>query len=215
MFGVAAAQITLCLVCLLTKNSAVNPSTSLMAGIYIATVCASNPFAKCGDVSTYIQRWFGLLPPRKKDAKPRKPNYIGLIIFLILASPVLIVVLAVTFLLDVCIGEIVDLSYGELLNAMVNIIVIFTGFSVGLRSETAVGAVQTFAGFQFVSVMDELLMDTIELDLDRKVQHIYGKEKDRKVLTVRLTLYIMTPVLLAFFMWITFTNTCLAFCNVV
>lgn len=212
MIGVTAAQIILCFICLLTNNSAINASTSLMAAIYIATVCASNSFVKCGDVTNYIGQYFGLVPPRKKD-QVAKPNYPGFIAFLIFCSPIIALVYAVAILLDICIGEIVDLSYGELFNVLTNVIVIFTGFSVGLRSGNAVGAVQTFAGFSFISEMDEMVMDTVDVDLDMKVSHIHGKGKERKILTVRIILYVLTPLFLVFFMWVTFTNTCLAFCS--
>lgn len=213
MCGVSAAQVLLCFICLLTNNSPINASTSLMAAVYVITVCASNAFVKCGDVTNYIRQWFHLVPPRKKDEPVRKPNYVGLVAFCILGSPVIALVYSVAFLLDICIGEIVDLSYGELFNVLVNVIVIFTGFSVGLRSGNAVGAVQTFAGFSFISEMDEMVMDTIEVDLDAKASHVHGKGKQRKILTVRVVLYVLTPMFLVFFMWVTFTNTCLAFCN--
>lgn len=213
MFGVSCAQIILCLICLLTKNSPINGSTIFMAAVYILTVCASNPFCKCNDVTNYIKGWFGYRPPRGNE-KAKKPNTLGLIAFCFFLSPVLMIVYGVCFILDISIGEMLDLSYGNLVDCIINIIVIFTGFSVGLRSGNAIGAVQTFAGFSFIAEMEGMLMDTIDIDLDAMTAHIHGKGNGRKALAVRLVVYILTPIILVFFMYVTFTNTCLVFCDI-
>lgn len=66
---------------------------------------------------------------------------------LILAA--LAVAYAVTLLLDLTSGPILDVSFESMTHILVHIIVILCGLSVGLRSESLLSALEVFVAFTF------------------------------------------------------------------
>jgi hypothetical protein len=61
--------------------------------------------------------------------------------------------------------------------------------------------------------MDELIIYQFDVDMNALTSHKHGAGKQCKILTVRLTLYIMVPLMLVFFLYVTAVNECFAFCN--
>lgn len=207
---VSVAQLLLCVIAMVTVNSDINPATLIMACIYIITVGASNSFEVTQDLARYFRQAVAYLASGKGKNIPLLVLFcIGCVLFL----PVIAFLFMVTFVLDLMVGEIMDLSYGEYFNILIDFIVIFTGFSVGLRSGNAINAIQTFAGFHFIAEMDEVVLQSFTVDLNAKTSHIHSKGKSDKIMRVRVATYISCPILLCFFMYITTTNTCLLFCN--
>lgn len=133
-------------------------------------------------------------------------------LILLLASPILIIFFNVTVILDLCVGEIIDLSYASMANTIIHVVVIFTAVSIGLRSGNPINAIQTFAGFDFIDQLDELVIESIEIDAET-----LAETKDigisNKILTIRLTIYIFTPMVVIGIAYLTIINECYIFCS--
>lgn len=136
MIIVSIVQLVLCIITVGSQNAPINISTLIMAIIFVGSLIASNPLDVSQDLLGYILKF---------QSKLRLPTY-TLIIICILISPVLSILFGVTLMLDLLTGEILDMSYGSMINILVNTIVVSTGVSVGLRSGSAISAIQTFAG---------------------------------------------------------------------
>lgn len=203
MIFLTITQILVCTVVTISQNSHVNVSTLLMASMYIVAIGVMNPLSVTMDLEKYIRLF--------KQKSNLSPVVFGILVALL--SPVLLVVFGVTFTLDLIVGEILDLSLGSMINILVNVIVVFTAISVGLRSGNPINAIQTFAGFDFINSMDEMVIESIDIDM----KELQGDELEygdsNKILFVRVTIYILTPSIIAFFIYITVTNSCLAFCT--
>lgn len=79
---------------------------------------------------------------------------------------------------------------------------------------SAINFSQTFAGFDFIDSMDELVIDSLDLDYEAlsDAKNIV-KHNDTKMLLVRLGVYITTPIIMGCFLYITAVNDCYAFCG--
>jgi hypothetical protein len=183
--SISLAQVIICMIVLLTENSPINQSTVIMAIIYLLASSSTNPFEVTNDLVSLMKQNY--------DRKFR-PSLAMRILYWSIAvplSPLFVIPLCVTATLDMVVGKINNISYGEMVNIMVNFIVIFTGFSVGLRSGNAVNAVQTFAGkyfassilhiiivaetgFQFIGELDEAILMTFEIDMNALTSHKHG-----------------------------------------
>eukprot|EP01035_Chromulina_nebulosa_P018696 gene18696-24453_t len=204
MIGVSFAQIAICFIVVLSPNSSINPSTVVMAVLFIFGIAASNSFDVTKDLYVMINRDIII---------KYKISNVAILLSAVFLWPVYLSVLSVVVALDLLIGEIVDISYGGLVNNMVNIIVVFSAISVGLRSGNAVSAIQTFAGFDFVNQLDEAVMACTEVDYLAATSTVHSDGKKRKILTVRILTYILTPLIILAFLYITVTNACVVFCS--
>jgi hypothetical protein len=201
MMGLTATQITLCIIVAVSSSSPINIGTVIMAALFIVATGASNPMKISRDAVKYI------------EAGAKKIGWIAMGIILALTFPIVGIVFGVTLTLDLICGEIFDISYGNMLNIIVRTFVVFTAISVGLRSGNPINAIQTFAGFDFIDSMDELVIDAIDFDFDELVNTKVDKANSTKIMIVRLTIYITTPLIIAGFLAITVFNQCLAFCD--
>jgi hypothetical protein len=201
MVGLTATQITLCVIVAISSSSTINIGTVIMAGLFILAVGASNPMKISRDAWEYIE-WGA-----------KKTGWIAMAIILLFTFPFVGLVFVITFTLDLICGEIYDISYGYMCNVIVRTFVVFTAISVGLRSGNPINAIQTFAGFDFIDGMDELVIDGIDYDFDELANAEVEKADNTKIMVVRLAIYITTPLIIAGFFYVTIVNKCYAFCT--
>lgn len=209
MSGIVLAQILLCVVAMLSSNEPVNTSTTVMTIIFLVITAATNPFQVNRDLIKFILK--------RGSPVVDKLGTNGTIAVLIVASPfwipVAVLVLTCTFVFDLMVGRIEDNSFSGLANVMVNTIVISTALSVGIRSGDPINAIQTFAGFEFISRMDEALMQHMKFDPYCDYHMPSRPEAKLKKMHVRVILYIFVPVVTIFTTYITFANSCISFCS--
>jgi hypothetical protein len=98
-------------------------------------------------------------------------------------------------------------------NIIVRTFVVFTAISAGLRSGNPINAMQTFAGFDFIDGMDELVIDGIDFDFDELADANIERADDTKMFIVRVSVYTATPLIIVGFLYITIVNVCYAFCT--
>jgi hypothetical protein len=207
MATVSAVQLLLCVVVLLTANQPIDKATMFVAALYLVTMICVNRLEVTGDVYRLLIEFYS-----KYFGSSLLMKCAGILLG-ILFIPVWALLFSTTFVLDLVCGKINNISYGEFLNIIINTIVVFTGFSVGLRSGNAINAVQTFAGFSFIGDMDEQVMRLFEVDLSALTYHKEGPGKQRKILAIRVGVYIIVPLLAIAFVYMTVVNECVWFCE--
>mmetsp|Transcript_14114 Transcript_14114/g.23487 ORF Transcript_14114/g.23487 Transcript_14114/m.23487 type:complete len:360 (-) Transcript_14114:253-1332(-) len=206
----AVAQVVLCFIALLAYNAPVNTSTLVMACIYTVVMATVNPFDMTFDLVGIIE---------KEGRKIAKKNGWPLAFFvLFLSIPVLVVFFSVTIVFDFLVGKVLDCSYGSLINTVIDAIVKSTSISVGLRSSNPINAIQTFVGFDFISSMDEVIIESIDIDMSAMTSMgnatpNWNQSKRSKMTRVRITLYIVIPLIVGFFTYTTAYNVCWVFCD--
>lgn len=210
MAGTSIAQVILCFIALLAYNAPVNVSTLVMAIIYTVTMASINPFDVTWDLIGIIEK-----EGRKIG---RKNGFVVAYLVLFLAMPVLAIGFGVTIIFDFFVGKVLDCSYGSLINIFIDAIVKATAISVGLRSSNPISAIQTFVGFDFISQMDEVIIDSIEVDMKAMTSMgnatpNWNQSKRAKMTRVRISLYIIIPAIVGFFTYTTAYNVCYVFCN--
>eukprot|EP00428_Durinskia_dybowskii_P065680 CAMPEP_0170373356 /NCGR_PEP_ID=MMETSP0117_2-20130122/10027_1 /TAXON_ID=400756 /ORGANISM="Durinskia baltica, Strain CSIRO CS-38" /LENGTH=314 /DNA_ID=CAMNT_0010628245 /DNA_START=25 /DNA_END=966 /DNA_ORIENTATION=+ len=157
MIGTSCAQVILCFIALLANNDPVNTSTLVMAIIYTITMASVNPFDVTWDLVGIVEK------EGRKIA--RKNGWILAWFVLFLSLPLLAIGFGVTIIFDFFVGKVLDCSYGSLINTVIDAIVKGTAISVGLRSQNPINAIQTFVGFDFISSMDEVIIESIQVDM--------------------------------------------------
>jgi hypothetical protein len=140
MISISVAQVLICLIVLFSQGEPINTGTVFMAVIYLVASSSTNPFEVTRDLARLMYQAY------EKSVRPSLANRIAFWFALFFLWPLMVIPFGITFTLDMVVGKINNISYGEMVNIIVNFIVIFTGFSVGLRSGNPVNAVQTFAG---------------------------------------------------------------------
>lgn len=206
MTAVTGMQVVMAVIPLLSKNADFNISTGLMALFYVVSLAAANSFALCTDLQRMITK-----PMAKLEKKHGKAAVYGLYA---LMSPALLLAFTVTTVLDLSMGKVIDLSAGSVANVLVNVLIQATSISIGLRSGNSVGAIQTFVGFDFLSTIDEAVINANVNHHDlTKRRHDFDQRDYAKILIARLVMYVSTFVILAGVAYITYLNECLFFCN--
>jgi hypothetical protein len=210
MIATSCAQVILCFIALLAYNAPVNLSTLVMAIIYAITMASVNPFDVTCDLVGIIEK-----EGRKLG---RKHGFIPVYILGVFLIPVFAVGFGVTIVFDFFVGKVLDCSYGSLVNIIIDAIVKATAISVGLRSSNPISAIQTFVGFDFISNMDEVIIETIDIDMKAATSlgnatPDWNQSKRSKMTRVRVTLYILIPAIVGFFSYTTAYNVCYVFCN--
>ena len=209
MAGIVFAQVLLCVAAMLSFNEPVNSSTTAMTIIFLITTASSNPFDVFHDLIKLIKK-------RGSQAIKRIGRTATIAIIAMLSPiwfPLIFVVLVFVFVFDLMVGRIEDNTIGGLANIMVNTIVISTALSVGIRSGSPINAIQTFAGFEFISQMDEALMQQMKFDPYKDYYIPTRPEAKLKKAYVRAVLYVFVPSVTIFSAYITFSNVCLTFCT--
>lgn len=206
MTAVTGMQVVMAVIPLLSKNADFNISTGLMALFYVVSLGAANSFALCTDLKRMITK-----PMAKLEKKHGKAAVYGLYA---LMSPALLLAFTVTAVLDLSMGKVIDLSAGSVANVLVNVLIQATSISIGLRSGNSVGAIQTFVGFDFLSTIDEAVINANVNHHDlTKRRHDFDQRDYAKILVARLVMYVSTFFILAGVAYITYLNECLFFCN--
>jgi hypothetical protein len=210
MIGTSCAQVILCFIALLAYNAPVNISTLVMAIIYTITMASINPFDVTWDLIGIIEK-----EGRKIG---RKHGWILAYFVLFLSLPVLAIAFGVTIIFDFLVGKVLDCSYGSLINIVIDAIVKATAISVGLRSENPISAIQTFVGFDFIGSMDEVIIESIQVDMKAMTSlgnatPNWNQSKRAKMTRVRIALYVLIPAIVGFFTYTTAYNVCYVFCN--
>lgn len=205
LLAITVAQISLCLISMLSSNDKVNSYTLGMAIIYALALSTSNPYNVTSDLKRILTRHFN-------EIEQKHNRTTAIIIFVVCALPLLIA-FSVTLLFDFFVGRVKDSSYGALINTVIDVLVISCGLSVGLRSGSPIDAIQTFAGFEFIMNMDEAFINTIQVDLNAPTSRHHREGKKRKILITRITLYVLVPIIFILVGYITFTNICVAQCG--
>lgn len=205
---VSLVQLGICTVVMIVSSAPINLSTLIMAIMYVLAMATSNPFTISKDLTVILTKLYS------KYVKTRAQQIFFIAVCVIL-SPLLFVVLfcgyGVTVVLDFTSGPILDVSYGSMINILVNIVVVFSALSIGLRSEDPINAIQTFVGFDFVNCMDEAIISTINVDLMACTTRV--KNDSSKMLFVRITVYIGTALILASTFYLTVYTHCYIFCS--
>lgn len=208
MATVTVVQVGICAIVMIAKSSPVNVSTFVMAVMYVIAMATSNPFVISKELTKILQQSLS-----KFTATPH--TRIFTVAVVVLLSPLLLVVLVcaygVTVILDFTTGPILDVSYGSMVNIIVNIIVVFSALSIGLRSQDPINAIQTFVGFDFINSMDEGIISFVNVDLLAPAARVHASTN--KMTFVRITVYVSTVIILASSFYLTITNQCLLFCN--
>ena len=210
MMGTSVAQVVLCLIAMMAYNAPVNSSTLVMAIIYTITMASVNPFDVTMDLVGILEK-----EVRKLG---RKYGFVVAYLLLVLISPVLVIPFGVTIIFDFFVGKVLDCSYGSLINTVVDAIVKATAISVGLRSSNPISAIQTFVGFDFISQMDEVIIDSVEVDMLAltslgNATPNWNQSKRAKMTRVRVSLYVLIPCIVGFYAYTTIYNVCYVFCN--
>jgi len=210
MIGTSMAQVVLCLIAMMAYNAPVNASTLVMAIIYTITMASVNPFDVTMDLVGILER---------QVAKFGQKYTFGLAYLLVaLASPILAIPFGVAVIFDFFVGKVLDCSYGSLINITVDAIVKATAISVGLRSSNPISAIQTFVGFDFISQMDEVIIDSVDVDMKAltslgNATPNWNNSKRGKMQRVRISLYVLVPLIVGFFSYTTIYNVCYVFCD--
>jgi hypothetical protein len=208
--AVTVAQIAICLVVILSHNEPVNGSTVFMAILYLMAYSTTIKFTVTSELFSLLGQYNQSF---LKAHQGQELLLIGHRVGGLLLSPVLLLPLSITYLIDITVGKLTNLSYAEIINVAVDFMVMFTGFSVGLRSGNPINAVQTFAAFDAIRGLDEIIIENYDPSLESLVSHGDSKGKQRKMLVVRIAVYLTIPILLILFVSITVTNKCFAFCS--
>ena len=205
---VSLVQLGICTIVMIVSSAPVNLSTLIMAIMYVLAMATSNPFTISKDLTVILTK----LHSQCVKTRPQQIFFVALCIILF---PVLFIALAcayaVTVVLDFTSGPILDVSYGSMVNILVNIVVVFSALSIGLRSEDPINAIQTFVGFDFVNCMDEAIISTINVDLMAATTRV--KKDNGKMLFVRITVYICTAMILAGTFYLTVYSHCYILCS--
>jgi len=205
---VSMVQVCICAIVMIAKSAPVNYSTLIMAIMYVVAMATSNPFTISKDLT-------GMLTRTYHAHVQTRAQQIFFVAVCVVLSPILALVLAVAYgitaVLDFTTGPILDVSYGSMVNIIVNIIVVFSALSIGLRSDDPINAIQTFVGFDFINNLDEGIIATINVDLMAHATR--SNNVSTKMLTVRLTVYILTVFILAGAFYLTLFNECYIFCQ--
>lgn len=208
MISVSLVQLGICTIVMIVSSAPVNLSTLIMAIMYVLAMATSNPFTISKDLTAILTKLY------TNNVKTRSQQ-IFFAALCVLLSPLLVIALAcaysVTVVLDFTSGPILDVSYGSMVNIVVNIVVVFSALSIGLRSEDPINAIQTFVGFDFVNCMDEAIISTIDVDLMAETTRV--KKDNGKMLFVRISVYICTALILGSTFYLTVYSRCYLFCN--
>jgi hypothetical protein len=207
MVMITFAQVAICFLVMLSPNSPMNTSTMVTGFLYVLAMSTTKDYVVTKELIKHNQQLMG-------SAK-KKAGTAGLLLARLAALgllPLLVVAVCVTFLIDFFIGKMKVLDYYDVLNTAVDFIVVFSRFSVGLRSGTPVNAIQTFAAFECLRTLDELIIETYFPDLDVEVGSVdVDKTKQYSNLKVRITVYVIVVILLAVFLYLTAWNICVVF----
>lgn len=171
MSFLVAVQITLCVIVVISTDVKMNRGTVVMAVLYVLGKSASNPLQHVQDVVVDI---FG----KGVVNKCSSDKNVQILLWLLL-SPVIVLVAGFAAVADIFVGEVLDCSYAGISDNIVNVIVSMTAISAGLRAGNAIGAIQTFAGFDFISGLDEMVIGSLDIDYDEYMAHemsFYGFE---------------------------------------
>ena len=209
MVIVTMVQIGICLVVMIARNTPVNLSTLIMAIMYVIAMATSNPFIITKELNKI------LVDKLYNKYTQTKTQRMVVHILLVILSPVIFVLLAcayaVTAILDFTTGPILDVSFGSMVNIIVNIIVVFSALSIGLRSQDPINAIQTFVGFDFVNNMDECIIKYVNVDLMAHETRV--NKVDVKKAVVRVCVYLATLTVLCGAFYVTISNKCFLFCS--
>ena len=208
MVLVTLVQVSICCIVLIAGNSPLNLSTLVMAVMYVIAMASSNPFVITKELTVILRKQYERVTQTKYQ-----------VIFVhaacVLLCPLILLVLcvayAVTAILDFTTGPILDVSFAGMVNILINILVVFSALSIGLRSDNPINAIQTFVGFDFVNNMDETILVNVNVDLLAPTVRVNNGAT--KMLTVRIGVYVTTIIILAGTTYLTISNDCLLFCN--
>jgi len=210
MIYVTAAQIILCVIMLLSPVAPVNRQTAIFGFIYLGTRFSVNSFSTTRSLVSVIHNFITVLT--------NSVGVCGGIIIVALMSPLAVpictFILLLTFLFDWLVGRIYDWSISACVDMAVNALVEMIAMSIGLRSGTAIYAIQSFVGFGFISMMDEALVEMIEFDPYMASKSIHKREhaKCAKLASI-IIIYTFVPVVMLIVCYFTFTNQCVLFCE--
>jgi len=210
MWVISGCQITLCVIAMLAYNAPVNISTGVMAIIYTFVMGTNNPFDMTTDFAHMVHVQMGNFG--------RKYTFGLAYVVIVLLTPVLAIPFALTIIFDFFAGKMQDCSYGSLMNIVVDAIVKATAISVGMRSGNPINAIQTFVGFEFIGEMDELVIESVEIDMLALTSlgnctPNWNKTKKGKMLRVRIALYLIVPAIVIVFGYLTIVDDCYIFCQ--
>jgi hypothetical protein len=208
MVTVTLVQVGICAIIMIAKNAALNLSTLIMAIMYVVAMATSNPFVISKELSSVLLKQYSKLVTTK--ASRVFFTALAVLLFPLLAGG-LACAYTVTAILDFTTGPILDVSFGSMVNIIVNIIVVFSALSIGLRSADPISAIQTFVGFDFVNNMDEVIISVVRVDLLAPTTRI--NSHGHKMLFVRLGVYVCTLLVLFATFYLTIVNECFLFCG--
>lgn len=208
MVVVTLVQVCICSIVMIAKSAPVNLSTLIMAVMYVVAMATSNPFIITKELNAILLKQYN------KRIKT-KNQQIFLVSLCVLFSPIVLVAAicaySVTAILDFTTGPILDVSFGSMVNIIVNIIVVFSALSIGLRSEDPINAIQTFVGFDFINNMDESIIAYVNVDLMAHTKRI--NPHTTKTMIVRAIVYTATLFVLGATFYLTISNKCVIFCS--
>lgn len=68
-------------------------------------------------------------------------------------------------------------------------------------------------GFSFIGEMDEMVISMLDVDMKRLQEDRKYIGNSNKIFIMRMTIYIMTPIIAGIYGYITLTNWCFFFCK--
>ena len=225
MVGIIVSQMVLCIICMVSANENINLSTVLMTAIFLVATGMSNPFDVTHDLFKALKKRkekinneiFRRLSGDEESKRERAQKYTNLVWLALTPVAILVapIVLLYTILFDLMVGRFNDITWVNCVNIAVQTIVVCTALSIGCRSGNCINAIQTFSGFDFISMMDEAVINTVKFDpySDFQVIHRKSGKTDKKKGLIRAFIYVFVPSFILFTGYITFTNACYVFCQ--
>ena len=208
MVAVTLVQNAVCVTTMISNNAAVDISTLVISAVFVLALSASNSFTISHDLTVIIRKFHAA---NTKDGNNAFVFY-GVVIIL---SPIIFAILSiaytVTLILDFTTGPILDVSFTSAIKIIVNILLVFSALSLGLRSDNLLTAIQVFAGFHFVSQLDYNIVSKVKIDLMAPVKRT--NEVSAQILSVRMVVYVSSAILFALSVYLTISNRCVIFCS--
>lgn len=186
MTGVLFTQLLLSLATLSTYSNPLNiPLTSLLF-LFVVAAASSNKYR---NMILMIEKL-----KRNRDGCIKNYGSLVFVVLVVIFLPVWSTLLVSTVLFDLLVGSVKDYSYGGMMKLLVTSVVTCTALSIGMRASSPLDAVQTFAGFAFISQMDEAVLSKMSFDPYTDYFPVKDKEAASRRVYIHGLLSIVVPL---------------------
>lgn len=204
MSGVLITQLMLAFAALTTYDGPLNPPLTGLLMLFVVAAASSNKYCN-------TKSFFADFKTERKNMTAKR-GMLCFCAYALLMGPFLLIFVIFNILADLMVGKIKDYTYGAMAKQLVSGVVTCSALSIGMRANSPLHAVQTFAGFAFISEMDEAVMYKMSFDPYGDYFPVNDKEaaSKRKLTTTVLTIAI--PFYAIFVFLLTISNYFCVFC---